>query len=82
MRSIRGNAESLDRGNVVADVSDESIFKIMYLALRNAAKKWTMPIRDWGAARGNVVSETSSPSSSVMSGCRSYKKEKLFTQNY
>jgi hypothetical protein len=22
----------------------------MYLALRNAAKKWTMPIKDWGAA--------------------------------
>jgi transposase-like protein len=22
----------------------------MYLALRNAAKKWTMPIRDWCAA--------------------------------
>jgi transposase-like protein len=22
----------------------------MYLALRNAEKKWTMPIKDWGAA--------------------------------
>jgi transposase-like protein len=22
----------------------------MYMARRNAAKKWTMPIRDWGAA--------------------------------
>jgi putative transposase len=31
-------------------VSDEAIYKIMYLALRNAAKKWTMPIKDWGAA--------------------------------
>jgi putative transposase len=31
-------------------VSDEAIYKIMYLALSNAAKKWTMPIKDWGAA--------------------------------
>jgi transposase-like protein len=30
--------------------SDEAIYKIMYLALSNAAKKWTMPIKDWGAA--------------------------------
>jgi putative transposase len=30
--------------------SDEAIYKIMYLALRNGAKKWTMPIKDWGAA--------------------------------
>lgn len=30
--------------------NDDAIFKIMYLALTNAAKKWTMPIRDWGAA--------------------------------
>jgi transposase-like protein len=63
-------------------VNDDAILKIMYLALRNAAKKWTMPIRDWGAARGNAVSETSSPSPLVRSGCRSYKKDFLFTQNY
>jgi transposase-like protein len=30
--------------------SDEAIYKIMCLALRNAARKWTIPIRDWGAA--------------------------------
>lgn len=29
---------------------DKSIQKILYLALRNAAKKWTMPIRDWPLA--------------------------------
>lgn len=29
---------------------DKSIVKIVYLALRNAAKKWTMPIRDWPLA--------------------------------
>jgi putative transposase len=30
--------------------NDDSILKIMYLALTNASKKWTMPIRDWGSA--------------------------------
>lgn len=30
--------------------NDDAIYKIMYLALTNASKKWTMPIRDWGAA--------------------------------
>jgi putative transposase len=29
---------------------DKSIQKIVYLALRNAAKKWTMPVRDWSLA--------------------------------
>ncbi|MDO8596299.1 MAG: IS256 family transposase [Sulfuricaulis sp.] len=30
--------------------SDEALLKLFYLALRNIAKKWTMPIRDWKAA--------------------------------
>lgn len=30
--------------------NDESILKILYLALQNASKKWTMPIRDWPQA--------------------------------
>lgn len=30
--------------------SDESIKKIIYLALKNAAKKWTMPIKNWPLA--------------------------------
>lgn len=30
--------------------SDEAVFKLLYLALRNAAKKWTMPIKDWPRA--------------------------------
>ena len=29
---------------------DKSIQKIIYLALRNASKKWTMPIRNWALA--------------------------------
>jgi transposase-like protein len=34
--------------NRSALASGEAIYKIMYVALRNAAKKWTMPIKDWG----------------------------------
>ena len=30
--------------------SDEAVFKVLYLALRNIAKKWTMPIREWKPA--------------------------------
>ena len=30
--------------------NDDAIFKVMYLAIKNASKKWTMPIHDWGAA--------------------------------
>jgi putative transposase len=30
--------------------NDEAVFKILYLAIRNAAKKWSMPIRDWRRA--------------------------------
>ncbi|KJW04533.1 transposase, Mutator family protein [Rickettsia argasii T170-B] len=29
---------------------DKSITKIVYLALKNAAKKWTMPIKEWSLA--------------------------------
>ena len=30
--------------------NDDAIFKILYLALRNAAKKWTMPLQNWHGA--------------------------------
>ena len=30
--------------------TDEAMLKLLYLALRNIAKKWTLPIRDWKAA--------------------------------
>jgi len=30
--------------------SDEAVFKLVFLALQNAAKKWTMPIREWKMA--------------------------------
>jgi putative transposase len=30
--------------------NDEALLKLLYLALRNIAKKWTLPIHDWKAA--------------------------------
>jgi len=30
--------------------SDEAAFKQLYLAIRNVAKRWTLPIHDWGLA--------------------------------
>lgn len=30
--------------------NDEAAFKLLYLALRNASKKWTMPIPNWSGA--------------------------------
>jgi putative transposase len=30
--------------------NDDAVLKILFLALRNIAKKWTMPIPDWSAA--------------------------------
>lgn len=30
--------------------NDDAVYKIVYLALQNAQKKWTMPIRDWSLA--------------------------------
>jgi putative transposase len=35
--------------------NDESIVKVLYLALQNVAKKWTRPIRDWKAALNQFV---------------------------
>lgn len=30
--------------------NDDAVFKLLYLALRNIAKKWTMPMHGWNAA--------------------------------
>jgi putative transposase len=30
--------------------NEEAAMKLLYLALKNASKKWTMPIKNWGAA--------------------------------
>jgi transposase-like protein len=31
-------------------VNDDAIFKILYLAIRTASQKWTMPLKQWGMA--------------------------------
>ena len=37
--------------------SDEAVFKVIYLALRNISKRWTMPIRDWKPALNRFAVE-------------------------
>ena len=37
--------------------NDEAVFKVIYLATQNIAKKWTMPIRDWKAALNRFAIE-------------------------
>ena len=36
---------------------DDSAFKVVYLAIQQASKKWTMPIRDWKAAMNRFMIE-------------------------
>jgi len=35
----------------------EAVYKVIYLAMRNIAKKWTMPIYDWKPALNRFVIE-------------------------
>lgn len=44
--------------------NDEAVLKLLYLALRNIARKWTMPIHDWKAAlnRFAIIYEDRMPS--------------------
>ena len=37
--------------------SDDAAFKLIYLALQNISKKWTMPIRDWKPALARFMIE-------------------------
>jgi putative transposase len=37
--------------------TDESAMKVIYLAIHNIAKKWTMPIRDWKSALNRFAIE-------------------------
>jgi putative transposase len=39
--------------------SDESVFKMLYLAIRNVSKKWTMPIHHWIDAKNRFMIEFS-----------------------
>lgn len=35
--------------------NDEAVFKVLYLALRNASKRWTMPVRHWKEAMNHFA---------------------------
>lgn len=37
--------------------NDEAVFKVMYLAAQLVSRKWTMPLRDWGAAMNQFAIE-------------------------
>ncbi|MCL2609516.1 MAG: transposase [Treponema sp.] len=37
--------------------TDDALLKILYLAIRNASRKWTMPIKDWGQALNQFAIE-------------------------
>ena len=35
--------------------TDEAVMKVLYLALHQISKKWTMPIRDWRQAMNQFI---------------------------
>lgn len=37
--------------------TDNAVFKVMYLAVQNISKKWTMPLRDWTGAMSRFAIE-------------------------
>ena len=37
--------------------TDESAMKVIFLAINNISKKWTMPIRDWKSASNRFAIE-------------------------
>ncbi len=37
--------------------TDDAIYTVLYLAIRNASEKWTMPIRGWGRALNQFAIE-------------------------
>ena len=37
--------------------SDDSVFKLLYLAIQNVSKKWTMPIHNWKSAMNRFMIE-------------------------
>jgi putative transposase len=37
--------------------SDEAVYKVLYLAMQNIAKKWTMPLHDWKPALNRFAIE-------------------------
>jgi transposase-like protein len=43
--------------NKLTFVNDDVIFKIVYLAIRNASEKWAVPVRGWGQALNRFAVE-------------------------
>ena len=35
---------------IVDATSPDAAMKLLFMALQNISKRWTMPIRDWGSA--------------------------------
>jgi putative transposase len=56
--------------------SDEAVFKILYLALKNISKRWTMPIQNWSGAMNQfaILFENRLPAGSF--------NDSSFTQNF
>lgn len=38
-------------------LSDDAVFKVLYLALNNGAKKWSIPIQNWKSAMNHFIIE-------------------------
>jgi transposase-like protein len=36
-------------------MDDDAMMKVIYLNTRRIASKWTMPVRDWGLALGQLA---------------------------
>ena len=45
--------------------SERALLKLLYLALQNIGKKWTMPIRDWKAALNRFTVQSEDRSRSI-----------------
>jgi len=43
--------------NKLIFVNDDAIMKILFLAIRNASEKWTMPVKNWGQALNQLAIE-------------------------
>jgi len=35
--------------------TDQAALKLLYMALQNITKRWTMPVRDWGQALNQLA---------------------------
>ena len=48
---------SLTGGNIIMLSSDDSAWKLVYLAIMDASKKWTMPVRNRKGALNRFIIE-------------------------